>query len=120
MNGFHTLDVEDDLLSSAVGLTCAVQAKFTLPGVKTEEAVCRKGLFFVRAQSENISVKCSNSPHIFDEEYNTSYIHATASNPVPQIASLVKVGNNNRLKGFSRSKMHLHFNTPLGKLPIFF
>ena len=80
MNGFYALDVEADLLSSVVGLTCTVQAKFTLPGVKAKKAVRRKGLLFVGLQSENIPIKCGHSPHVFNKEYNNSYIQATALN----------------------------------------
>ena len=48
MSSFHTFDVEDYLLSSAVWLTCTMQTQLTLPGVKTVEAVRRKRLLFVR------------------------------------------------------------------------
>jgi hypothetical protein len=42
--------------------------------------VRRKRLLFVGVQSDNILIECGNSPHIFDKEYDTSYIHATVPN----------------------------------------
>ena len=80
MNSFYTFDMEDHLLSSAVWFTCAVQAEFALSSVKAKKAVRRKWLLFVRVQSNNISVKRGDNPHVFDKEYNASYIHATAPN----------------------------------------
>ena len=82
MNGFYTFDGKANLLSSAVWLARTVQAEFTLPGVKAEEAVRRKRLFFVGLQSDNIPVKCGNTFHVFDKEYDISYIHEIAPNDV--------------------------------------
>ena len=80
MNSFYAFNMKDNLLSAAIWLTCTVQAEFTLPGVKAKEAVRRKRLLFVGVQSDNIPIKCGNSPHVFDKEYDASYIHATAHN----------------------------------------
>ena len=71
---------ERQLLSAAIWLTCTVQTELALPGVKAKEAVRRKRLLFVGVQSDNIPIKCGNSPHIFDKKYDASYIHATAHN----------------------------------------
>ena len=89
MNGFYAFDVKDNLLSSTVWLTCTVQTEFTLSGVKPEKTMCRKRLFLVRGQPDNIPIECDNSPHVFDKEYDTSYIHAIAPNHVMQVATLV-------------------------------
>ena len=78
MNGFYTFDGKANLLSSAVWLARTVQAEFTLPGVKAEEAVRRERLFFVGLQSDNVSVKCGNTFHVFDKEYDVSYFHEIA------------------------------------------
>ena len=82
MNGFYTFDGKANFLSSAVWLARTVQAEFTLPGVKAEEAVRRKRLFFVRLQSDNVSIKCGNAFHVFDKEYDVSYFHEIAPNDV--------------------------------------
>ena len=80
MNGFYTFNVKDNLLSAAVWFACAVQTEFALPCVKAKKAVRRKRLLFVGVQSDNIPIECGNSPHIFDKEYDASYIHATVPN----------------------------------------
>ena len=82
MNGFYAFNMKDNLLSSAIWLARTVQTEFALPGVKAKEAVRRKRLLFVGVQSDNILIKCGDSPHIFDKEYDASYIHATAHNGV--------------------------------------
>ena len=81
MNSFYAFDVKDNLLSATIWLTRAMQAEFALPGVKTEEAVCRKRLLFVREKSNNIPIECGNSSHIFDKEYDATYVHTVFPNP---------------------------------------
>ena len=88
MNGFYTFDGKANLLSSAVWLARTVQAEFTLTGVKAEEAVRRKRLFFVGLQSDNVSIKCSNTFHVFDKEYDVSYIHEIAPNDVTTLVGV--------------------------------
>ena len=56
MNSFYAFNMKDNLLSSAIWLTCTVQTEFALPGVKAKEAVRRKRLLFVRVQSDNIPI----------------------------------------------------------------
>ena len=92
MNRFYAFDVKDYLLPPAVWFTCTVQAEFTLPGVKAEKSVRRSWLIFVRVQSNNIPVKCSNNPHILNKEYDTSYIHAITPHGVPLVGTLVTQG----------------------------
>ena len=89
MNRFYAFHMKNNLLSPTVWLTRTMQTEFTLPGVKTEKAMCRKGLLFIRGQSDHISIKCDNSPHVFDKEYDTSYIHAIAPNGATQVNTLV-------------------------------
>ena len=82
MNSFYAFNMKDNLLSAAIWLARTVQTEFALPGVKAKEAVRRKRLLFVRVQSDNIPIKCSDSPHIFDKKYDAPHIHATAHNGV--------------------------------------
>ena len=60
MNSFYAFNMKDNLLSSAIWLARTVQTELALPGVKAKETVRRKRLLFVRVQSDNIPIKCSD------------------------------------------------------------
>ena len=60
MNSFYAFNMKDNLLSSAIWLARIVQTELALPGVKAKETVRRKRLLFVRVQSDNIPIKCSD------------------------------------------------------------
>ena len=93
MNSFYAFDVKANLLSATVRLTRTVQTEFTLSGVKAEKAVLRKRLLFVGLQADHVPIKCSNRVHIFDEQYDTSYIHLTAPNPMTRSERFTLFGN---------------------------
>jgi hypothetical protein len=75
MDIVHTLNVKDNLLSSAVWLPRFVEAEFTLPGVKTEKTVSRIRLLFVRMQADDIPVIRDSALHVLDKEYDAPEIH---------------------------------------------
>lgn len=75
MNIAYILNVKDNLLSSAVWLARFVKAKFALSGVKAEETISRKRLFFVRGQFEDIPVIRDSTLHVLNKEYDAPKIH---------------------------------------------
>jgi len=55
-----------------------MKTQFARTGIKAKKAVFRERLFFVRAQSDDISIKRGYSLHVFDKEYDAAQIHGTA------------------------------------------
>ena len=82
MQSLYAFDVKANFLSSTVWCTCAVQTEFTLPRVKAKKTMGWKRVLFDRLQSDNVPIKCGNSQHIIDKEYNTSYLHTVAPDGV--------------------------------------